>query len=56
MPSKQVTGAFGFGAPRNTPAEIVDKLNMDFRSAQPCRRFENRPHPFDPSYGLERQV
>ena len=21
-----------------------------------CRRFENRPHPFDPSCGLERQV
>jgi hypothetical protein len=23
--------------------------SASFRSAQPCRRFENRPHPFDPS-------
>jgi tripartite-type tricarboxylate transporter receptor subunit TctC len=33
MPSKQVTGSFGFGAPRNTPAEIVDKLNMEINAA-----------------------
>ena len=33
MPSKQVTGSFGFGTPRNTPAEIVDKLNMEINAA-----------------------
>ena len=33
MPSKQATGSFGFGAPRNTPAEIVDKLNMEINAA-----------------------
>jgi tripartite-type tricarboxylate transporter receptor subunit TctC len=33
MPSKQVTGSFGFGAPRNTPAEIVDKLNREVNAA-----------------------
>jgi tripartite-type tricarboxylate transporter receptor subunit TctC len=33
MPSKPVTGSFGFGAPRNTPAEIVDKLNMEINAA-----------------------
>ena len=33
MPSKQVTGSFDFGAPRNTPAEIVDKLNMEINAA-----------------------
>ena len=33
MPSKQVTGSFGFGAPRNTPAEIVDKLNKEINAA-----------------------
>jgi tripartite-type tricarboxylate transporter receptor subunit TctC len=33
MPSKQVTSSFGFGAPRNTPAEIVDKLNMEINAA-----------------------
>ena len=32
MPSKQVTDSFGFGAPRNTPAEIVDKLNMEINA------------------------
>jgi hypothetical protein len=32
MPSKQVTGSFGFGAPRNTPAEIVDKLNKEINA------------------------
>ena len=33
MPSKQVTGSFGFGAPTNTPAEIVDKLNKEINAA-----------------------
>ena len=33
MPSKQVTGSFGFGAPRNTPAEIVDKLNKEINAS-----------------------
>jgi len=32
MPSKQVTGSFGFGAPRNTPAAIVDKLNKEINA------------------------
>jgi tripartite-type tricarboxylate transporter receptor subunit TctC len=33
MPSKQVTSSFGFGAARNTLAEIVDKLNMEINAA-----------------------
>jgi hypothetical protein len=32
MPSKPVTGSFGFGAPRNTPAEIADKLNKEINA------------------------
>jgi tripartite-type tricarboxylate transporter receptor subunit TctC len=42
MPSKQVTGSFGFGAPRNTPAEIVDKLNMEINAGLADPRMKAR--------------
>ena len=42
MPSKQVTGSFGFGAPRNTPAAIVDKLNKEINGALADPKMKSR--------------
>jgi tripartite-type tricarboxylate transporter receptor subunit TctC len=33
VPGYEASGSFGFGAPRNTPADIVDKLNRDINAA-----------------------
>jgi tripartite-type tricarboxylate transporter receptor subunit TctC len=32
VPGYEASGSFGFGAPRNTPAEIVDKLNREINA------------------------
>ena len=32
MPGYEASGSFGFGAPRTTPAEIVDKLNREINA------------------------
>jgi tripartite-type tricarboxylate transporter receptor subunit TctC len=32
VPGYEASGSFGFGAPRNTPADIVDKLNRDINA------------------------
>ena len=33
MPGYEASAWFGVGAPRNTPAEIVDKLNKEINAA-----------------------
>jgi tripartite-type tricarboxylate transporter receptor subunit TctC len=33
VPGYEASGSFGFGAPRNTPAEIVEKLNREINAA-----------------------
>jgi tripartite-type tricarboxylate transporter receptor subunit TctC len=33
VPGYDASGYFGFGVPKNTPAEIVDRLNKDIRAA-----------------------
>jgi tripartite-type tricarboxylate transporter receptor subunit TctC len=33
VPGYEASGFFGFGAPKNTPAEIVDKLNKEINTA-----------------------
>jgi tripartite-type tricarboxylate transporter receptor subunit TctC len=33
VPGYEASGSFGFGAPRNIPADIVDKLNRDINAA-----------------------
>ena len=33
MPGYEASAWFGIGVPRNTPAEIVDKLNREINSA-----------------------
>ncbi len=33
VPGYEASGPFGFGAPRNTPVEIVEKLNRDINAA-----------------------
>jgi len=33
VPGYESSGYFGFGAPANTPAEIVDKLNQEINAA-----------------------
>jgi hypothetical protein len=42
MPSKQVTGSFGFGAPRDTPAEIIEKLNQEINAGLADPRMKAR--------------
>jgi tripartite-type tricarboxylate transporter receptor subunit TctC len=32
VPGYEASGSFGFGAPRNTPADIIDKLNRDINA------------------------
>jgi tripartite-type tricarboxylate transporter receptor subunit TctC len=32
VPGYEASGSFGFGAPRNTPAEIIDKLNREINA------------------------
>jgi tripartite-type tricarboxylate transporter receptor subunit TctC len=32
VPGYEASGSFGFGAPRTTPAEIVDKLNREINA------------------------
>ena len=32
VPGYEASGWFGFGAPRNTPAEIVDRLNKEINA------------------------
>jgi tripartite-type tricarboxylate transporter receptor subunit TctC len=32
VPGYEASGSFGFGAPRNTPAEIVEKLNREINA------------------------
>jgi tripartite-type tricarboxylate transporter receptor subunit TctC len=32
-PASKSPGSFGFGAPRNTPAEIIDTLNKEMNAA-----------------------
>jgi tripartite-type tricarboxylate transporter receptor subunit TctC len=33
VPGYETSGVFGVGAPRNTPAEIIDKLNKEINAA-----------------------
>ena len=33
MPGFETSGWFGVGAPRNTPSEIIDKLNKEINAA-----------------------
>jgi tripartite-type tricarboxylate transporter receptor subunit TctC len=33
VPGYEASGTFGFGAPRNTPADIIDKLNREINAA-----------------------
>jgi tripartite-type tricarboxylate transporter receptor subunit TctC len=33
VPGYESTGLFGFGAPKSTPAEIIDKLNREINAA-----------------------
>jgi tripartite-type tricarboxylate transporter receptor subunit TctC len=33
VPGYQAAGWYGFGAPRNTPAELIDKLNIEINAA-----------------------
>jgi tripartite-type tricarboxylate transporter receptor subunit TctC len=33
VPGYEASGSFGFGAPPNTPAEIVEKLNREINAA-----------------------
>ena len=33
VPGYEASGWFGIGAPKNTPAEIVDKLNSEINAA-----------------------
>ena len=38
MPGYEASGWFGVGAPKATPAEIVDKLNKEINAALPIPR------------------
>ena len=35
VPGYEASAFFGVGAPRNTPAEIIDKLNKEINAASP---------------------
>jgi hypothetical protein len=38
VPGYEASGSFGFGAPRNMPADIIDKLNRDINAVLAIRR------------------
>ena len=38
VPGYEASIWFGIGAPKNTPAEIVDKLNKEINAASPIPR------------------
>ena len=38
MPGYEASAWYGVGAPKNTPAEIVDKLNKEINAASPTPR------------------
>jgi tripartite-type tricarboxylate transporter receptor subunit TctC len=42
VPGYEVNGFYGLGAPRNTPAEIVDKLNQEINAALADARMKAR--------------
>ena len=42
VPGYEVTAWFALGAPRNTPAEIIDKLNSEIGAALADNRLKNR--------------
>ena len=42
VPGYEALALFGLGAPRNTPAEIVDKLNREINAALADRKMEAR--------------
>jgi tripartite-type tricarboxylate transporter receptor subunit TctC len=42
VPDYEASTVFGLGAPRNTPAEIVDKLNKEINGALADSRFKAR--------------
>jgi tripartite-type tricarboxylate transporter receptor subunit TctC len=42
VPGYEVNSFYGLGAPRNTPAEIVDKLNQEINAALADARMKAR--------------
>ena len=38
VPGYEASAWYGIGAPKNTPAEIVDKLNKEINAASPTPR------------------
>ena len=38
VPGYEASAWFGVGAPKGTPADIVDKLNKEINAASPIRR------------------
>ena len=42
MPGYEASSIFGFGVPRNTPAEIVDQLNKEINAALADAKFKAR--------------
>ena len=42
VPGYEASGSFGFGAPRNTPADIVEKLNREINAALADPRIKAR--------------
>ena len=37
VPGYEASGWYGIGAPKNTPAEIIDRLNAKSTAASPIR-------------------
>jgi tripartite-type tricarboxylate transporter receptor subunit TctC len=42
VPGYEASGWYGIGAPKNTPAEIVDRLNMEINAALADPRMKTR--------------
>lgn len=42
VPGYEASSVFGLGAPRNTPSEIIDKLNTEINAALADRQFKTR--------------